>query len=220
LSQRTTEEYLETIGALEESESPVSTTAIAQSMRLSLASVSAMVRRLAKKELVKHTPYWGVQLTEEGRKRFLRLTRRHRLWEVFLNEHLNIGWEEIYEHACALEHTTSGLVEERLAEFLGNPAVCPHGNPIPDKDLKHSKNAGVPLAKLGAGQSARMLSVINEYNTDFLRYLTGLGMIPGTVFRVVEKSPYDGTMTVDIDDNTRAIGKDASGVIMVEALKD
>jgi len=42
LSQRTVEEYLESIGSLEGRENPVSTTSIAQSMGLSLASVSEM----------------------------------------------------------------------------------------------------------------------------------------------------------------------------------
>ena len=77
MSQRTIEEYLESIGTLEESENPVSTTSIAQSMGISLASVSEMVRRLSEKGLVEYTPYGGARLTEEGQKRFLRLTRRH-----------------------------------------------------------------------------------------------------------------------------------------------
>jgi DtxR family Mn-dependent transcriptional regulator len=219
LSQRTTEEYLESIGALEESEDPVSTTSIAQSMGLSLASVSEMVRRLSEKGLVEYTPYGGARLTDEGQQQFLRLTRRHRLWEVFLNKCLGIGWEEIYDHACALEHTTSDLVAEKLAEFLGNPEVCPHGNPIPDKNLKRNQNPGIFLAKLKTGQSARMLSVINEYNTEFLRYLTSLGMIPGAVFKVVEKAPYDGTLTIEINNKTRAVGKEAASLITVEILK-
>ena len=63
MSQRTTEEYLESIGALEESENPVSTTSIAHSMGISLASVSEMVRRLAGKGLVEYTPYGGAALT-------------------------------------------------------------------------------------------------------------------------------------------------------------
>ena len=218
MSQRTTEEYLESIGALEESENPVSTTSIAQSMGLSLASVSEMVRRLSEKGLVEHTPYGGARLTDEGQQRFLRLTRRHRLWEVFLNRHLGIGWEEVYNHACTLEHATTDLVAEKLAEFLGNPEVCPHGNSIPDKNLKRNKSPGVFLAKLETGQSARVLSVINEYNTEFLRYLTSLGMVPGAVFKVVDKAPYDGTLTIEINGQTKAVGKEAASLIIVEIM--
>ena len=142
MSERTVEEYLETIGALEERESPVSTTAIANGIGVSLASVSEMIRRLAEKGLVEHTPYGGARLTDTGRRRFMRLTRRHRLWEVFLNRHLGLGWEDVYEPACSLEHATSDLVEEKLAEFLGHPETCPHGSRIPGGDLERPARAG------------------------------------------------------------------------------
>jgi len=220
LSQRITEEYLESIGTLEESESPVSTTAIAQSMGISLASVSEMVRRLSDKGLVEYTPYGGARLTDEGNKRYIRLTRRHRLWEVFLNKHLDIGWEDVYSDACALEHVTSDLVEEKLAEFLDNPDSCPHGNPIPGKDLKSVKTKGMALSRLETGQLARVLSVVNEYNVEFLRYLTSVGLTPGAIFRVIEKSSYDGTLTIEADGMTRAVGKEAATLIMVEPINE
>jgi DtxR family Mn-dependent transcriptional regulator len=220
LSQRTTEEYLESIGTLEESENPVSTTSIAQSMGISLASVSEMVRRLSAKGLVEYTPYGGARLTSEGQKRYLRLTRRHRLWEVFLNKHLGIGWEDVYSHACTLEHATSDLVAEKLAEFLDNPDFCPHGNPIPSKDSTNIKSPGMALSKIETGQSARMLSIVNEYNTEFLRYLTSLGLTPGAIFKIIEKSPYDGTLTIEADGMTRAVGKEAATLIMVEPVNE
>jgi len=215
MSQLTVEEYLESIGALEERESPVSTSSIAQSMGVSLASVSEMLRRLAEKGLVEHTPYGGASLTEEGRQRFLRLTRRHRLWEVFLNRYLGIGWEDVYRHACDLEHATSDLVEDRLAEFMDNPEVCPHGSPIPRKDLRHTAGRGITLANLEAGQSATVLNVIIERDPEFLRYLSGLDLAPGATVRVLEKAPFDGTMTVAVNDVSRAIGREAASLIIV-----
>jgi len=218
LSQRTIEEYLESIGALEEQENPVSTTSIAQSMGLSLASVSEMLRRLSEKGLVEYTPYGGTNLTEEGKRRFLRLTRRHRLWEVFLNRHLGISWEDVYHHACTLEHATTDLVVEKLAEFLGNPETCPHGNPIPRSNLKCPAESGASLTNLQVGQAAEMTSVISERNSDYLRYLTRMGLIPGAKVKVLEKASYDGTLTVEVNNSAKAIGREASSLIMVKPL--
>ena len=218
MSQRTTEEYLETIGALEERESPVSTSSIAQSMGLSLASVSEMLRRLSKKGLVEHTPYGGASLTDEGRQRFLKLTRRHRLWEVFLNRHLGIGWEDVYNHACSLEHATSDLVTDKLDVFLNHPDVCPHGSPIPRKNLERPVSDGTILADLEIGQSASILNVIIEHNTDFLKFLTSLELTPGTRLKVIEKAPYDGTLTIEVNNNTHAISKEAASPVMVKPL--
>ena len=218
MSQRTVEEYLESIGALEERENPVSTSSIAQSMGLSLASVSEMLRRLAEKGLVEYTPYGGANLTKEGRQRFLRLTRRHRLWEVFLNRHLGIGWEDVYHHACSLEHATSDLVAEKLAEFLDNPETCPHGSPIPKSNLKRPSNSGIIMANLEVGQSAKMLSVFIEHNSEFLRYLSSLGLTPGAKVKILEKAPYDGTLTIEVNNATKAIGREAASLIMVKPL--
>jgi DtxR family Mn-dependent transcriptional regulator len=215
LSQLTVEEYLESIGALEERENPVSTTSIAQSMGVSLASVSEMLRRLAEKGLVEHTPYGGASLTDEGRRRFLRLTRRHRLWEVFLTRYLGIGWEDVYRHACDLEHATSDLVADRLAEFMNNPEFCPHGSPIPKKNLHHPPGNGIILADLEPGRSARVLSVIIERDPEFLRYLSSMDLVPGVAVRVLAKAPYDGTMTIDVNGKSRAIGREAASLIVV-----
>jgi DtxR family Mn-dependent transcriptional regulator len=216
LSQRTVEEYLESIGNLEERETPVSTSAIAQSMGLSLASVSEMLHRLSQKGLVDYTPYGGASLTDEGRQRFLRLTRRHRLWEVFLNRHLGIGWEDVYQHACSLEHATTDLVADKLAAFLGNPNVCPHGSPIPKNTSKSPRVPGITMANLEVGQSARVASVISEGNSEFLHHLTSLGLTPGATLKVTEKSPFDGTLTVAVNDTTRAVGREAASLIMVK----
>jgi DtxR family Mn-dependent transcriptional regulator len=218
LSQRTLEEYLESIGALEERESPVSTSSIAQSMGLSLASVSEMLRRLSKKGLVDYTPYGGTNLTEEGRRRFLRLVRRHRLWEVFLNRYLGIGWEDVNPHACSLEHATTDLVAEKLAEFLGNPEVCPHGSPIPTSNLKRRRNRGITMANLEIGQSARILSVIIERKPEFLHYLTSLGLMPGATVKVLEKASYDGTLTIEVNNAAKAVGREAASLIIVKLL--
>jgi DtxR family Mn-dependent transcriptional regulator len=216
VSQRTIEEYLESIGALEDRESPVSTTSIAQSMGVSLASVSEMLHRLAEKGLVSYTPYGGATLSDEGQRRFLRLTRRHRLWEVFLTRYLGISWEEVYQHACNLEHTTSDLVADKLAEFLDNPDSCPHGSPIPGKNLKRQKPAGITMSNMEVGQSARVLCVIIEHDPEFLRYLSSLGLTPGTKVKVLEKATYDGTLTIETNGTGKAIGKEAASLIMVK----
>ena len=218
MSQRTVEEYVEAIGALEERESPVSTSAIAQSLGLSLASVSEMLRRLSEKGLIEYTPYGGASLTEEGRRRFIRLTRRHRLWEVFLNQHLGIGWEDVYQHACSLEHATSDLVAEKLAKYLDNPEVCPHGSPIPGGSARRARTSGTLLADLEAGQEAELVSVIMERDPEFLRYLTSLGMTPGARLKVLEKAPFAGPLTVAVNDISRAVGREAASLIVVKKL--
>ena len=216
VSKRTIEEYLESVGALERLESPVRTSSLAQILEVSPASVSEMLQRLSKKGLVDYTPYGGTTLTKDGRKCVSELTRRHRLWEVFLNRYLGIGWEDVYQDACNLEHATSDLVTEKLSQFLGDPDSCPHGNPIPNKNHELPEVSGAPLSELEPGQVGKMTSVVSESNANFLHYLTGLGLIPGTKVKVLEKAPFDGTLTIKINNTTKAIGPQAASLVMVE----
>lgn len=216
MSERTVEEYLDSVGALERLESPVKTSSLAQVLEVSPASVSEMLQRLSKKGLIEYAPYGGATLTKEGRQRVLELTRRHRLWEVFLNRYLGIGWEDVYQEACSLEHATSDFITERLAQFLDNPEVCPHGDPIPKDNYELPELSGIPLTELEIGQLGTLVSVISESNAKFLHYLSGLGLIPGAKVKMLEKAPFDGTLTIEVDDSIKAIGPQAASYIMVE----
>lgn len=219
MSRQTVEEYLETINSLEEVEgTPVKTSSLARVMEVSSASVSEMLRRLSEKGMVNYTPYGGVSLTERGWQYVTKLTRRHRLWEVFLNRYLGIGWQEVYDEACNLEHNTSDMVAEKLAQFLGKPETCPHGSLIPYGKIQPPKMPGIPLAELDIGHKARIIRVTNESNSELLNYLAELGLIPGTELEVSEKASFDGTLKVKISDCTKAISAEVASFIKVEPI--
>jgi len=217
LSRQTIEEYLETIKTLEEMEgSPVRTSSLARVLTVSAASVSEMLQRLSEKGMVRYTPYSGVSLTEKGLQQVLKLTRRHRLWEVFLNRYLGISWEEVYNEACNLEHNTSELVAEKMAQFLGNPTVCPHGSPIPDENLKMPETPGIPLTDLETDKKVKVTRITNEINSKLLYHIAGLGLAPGVEIEVIEKASFDGTITIKMGDSVRAISAEVASFINVE----
>jgi DtxR family Mn-dependent transcriptional regulator len=114
----------------------VSTTGLAREMGVSPASASAMVKKLAALHLVEHAPYRGVSLTPEGERVALEVIRHHRLLELYLAETLGIHVDEVHDEADRLEHALSEELEARIDEALGYPTHDPHGDPIPDADLK------------------------------------------------------------------------------------
>src|SRR6478609_5254847 len=69
------EDYLKAIYELERVGEPATTNDIALQLRVSAASVSGMVRRLADQGLITHEPYRGVRLTSDGRQAALRTLR-------------------------------------------------------------------------------------------------------------------------------------------------
>lgn len=116
------------------------------SERLSIAptSVTSMFARLQDLGLVDYERYRGVTLTKSGRRKALRLLRRHHLITTFLLEHLGYSWQDTHEEAESLEHAVSDTFTERLAKFLGHPEHNPYGDPIPAADGALPPEAHIP----------------------------------------------------------------------------
>jgi DtxR family Mn-dependent transcriptional regulator len=187
--------------------------------RLSVTPVSAneMVRRLGDLGLVSHTPYKGVTLTEKGREVAWDVVRRQRLWECFLYDYLKIEWARLYELACSLEHATAPEVTEALAVFLGNPKVCPRGNPIPASDGTFARLEAVPLRAAAMGETVRVMAV-NATATDVLRYLQERGIMPGCEITVIEAEPMQGPLTLQIDGKDLGLGLSLAEFVLVKSI--
>lgn len=135
------QDYLREISKLAVSGGKVSTTALAKGMGVSPASASAMVKKLAALELAEHAPYRGVSLTAAGERVALEVTRHHRLLELYLAQTLGIDVDHVHDEADRLEHVLSEELEARIDEALGFPTHDPHGDPIPDANLRWPGNA-------------------------------------------------------------------------------
>jgi DtxR family Mn-dependent transcriptional regulator len=217
MASENVEEYLEAIYKLEQEVSPVATSALAEQLGISSASVSEMAGKLAEQGLVTREPYKGVSLTPAGQAQALAVIRRHRLWERFLTDVLGLSWEQVHEEACRLEHVTSPLVEERLAQFLGDPQTCPHGHPMPTANGKLVVEAGRPLGELTAGQRARVLRVPEEDKT-LLQYLATLGLEPQATVHIEEVAPFRGPLTARIGEARHILGRELASQIVVRPL--
>lgn len=207
------EEYLETICKLSSGQSPVALSALADQMGISSVSANEMIKKLVARDLVTYEPYKGVTLTAEGQTQALRVIRRHRLWERFLADVLGISWDRVHEEACQLEHATSALVEEKLAQFLSEPETCPHGHPVAGADC--CREEGLPLSDLEPGQRAVVLRVA-ENNADLLRYLAELELRPQAVIEIEEVAPFDGPLTVRIGKSRQVIGRQVASQVVVQ----
>jgi DtxR family Mn-dependent transcriptional regulator len=106
-SSRAVEDYLKAIRLLQGEDGSVSTSALAQHLDRSPASVTNMVKSLAERGLVEHEPYHGVKLSEAGEAAALRIIRRHRVIEAYLIERLGYSWDEVHAEAERLEHAAS-----------------------------------------------------------------------------------------------------------------
>ncbi len=208
------EEYLESIYKLQQEQHPVSTSRLAQHLKLSPPSVSEMVKKLANKGLVNQTGK-GVCLTAEGNTIAKKVIRRHRLSERLLTDILGFKWDEVHQEACRLEHAISPEMEEHIAESLGNPKTCPHGYPIPDKEGVLVKEKVRQLSELRASDRGIIVSVFEE-DPKMLQYLASLGLLPGVCVSVEEVAPFGGPLIVSVSGSRYALGREITSKITVK----
>ena len=133
------QDYLKALYHLQSAAGRVSVTALAREQRVSPASASAMVKKLAALRLVAHAPYRGVRLTAAGEKVAVEVIRHHRLLELYLADTLGLHVDAVHEEADRLEHVLSEELEAKIDSALGYPTHDPHGDPIPNAKLQWPK---------------------------------------------------------------------------------
>jgi len=179
--------YLVDILRLSKQGQPVPLSQLAAALNVSPISVNQMCRRLQDEGLVTYVPYKGVSITPSGERLAVRILRHHRLWEVFLVDHLQMKWEEAHETACRLEHDTTDEVIERLACFLGHPRVNPRGEPIPASAGALPAATTMPLTEMRAGQTGIWAQCASDETSR--NFLASAGLRAGATFRVVAVGP-------------------------------
>jgi DtxR family transcriptional regulator, Mn-dependent transcriptional regulator len=213
------EEYLETMLALGEEGVPVIQARIAERLGRSAPSVSEMLDRLTEDGYVTREGR-RLLLTDSGRALAEKVVRKHRLAERLLVDVIGLEWSKVHREAGRWEHVISDDVEARLVELLGDPATCPHGNPIPGSGTPLSGVPTRPLAEVGEGERVRLFRISEEVelNLGSLTLLDEGGFIPGVVAKVGVRAA-DGTVEVRVDGAPEAIrvSRDLSGRLFVGA---
>jgi DtxR family Mn-dependent transcriptional regulator len=74
------------------------------------------------------------------------------------------------------------------------------------------------IDELPAGARGRV-SRVSDYDGDRLRYLAELGVTPGALVEVVERAPFDGPITLRLEDGSRrSVGRALARQVLVETI--
>jgi DtxR family transcriptional regulator, Mn-dependent transcriptional regulator len=209
-------EYLEAIFEMAEERIPPVQARLAEWMGVSPASVSEAVKRLTRDGLLRVADR-KLEFTKEGESLAVVLVRRHRLAEHFLIRIIGLPWYKAHEEAERWERVISDDVEARMLDILGDPATCPHGNPIPGSSHRVDYSALVPLKDVSPGGRAvlRRLTEDLELELEVMRFFEESGLMPGARIGVVSLAP-DGTMTLEVQGASVALGPDLSDNLWVD----
>ena len=199
------EEYLETIYELEEAGIVPMRARIVERLGVSAPSVSETVKRLEREGYLTLEPSSkAMVLTESGRKYATDMVRRHRLAERLLVDVLHVPWHQVHEEACRLEHAISDNLERHLVALLGDPATCPHGNPIPGSAHAVPAGATATVTALPVGASSEVRRIDEQLETDpaGLLLLEENGLTPGGAFTVTASSEAGVTVRAEAGEVT------------------
>ena len=192
---------------------------LASKLEISNAAVTDMLRKLSRDGFVDYKKYKSIKLTNEGESYAKNMLRRHRIWEVFLNQTLGMSWDKVHDEAEKLEHSSSDKLINLLEEFLDYPEVDPHGYPIPDKKgkIKKSKTV-VAVTELKENDSAKVIRV-NDDVKNFLSYITKIGISLGKEILIKDRLEYDGSVLIKIGNKEINISNKIASNIFVEKIR-
>ena len=206
-------ETLKAIYRLSKGAEFVHTGALAEQLGVTPGTATTAVKRLAERRLLQHEPYRGVELTRAGRRAAVGAIRRHRIVERFLSDMLGYPWNEADRLAGTFEHELPQEVEDRLFVALDRPATCPHGFPIPERDVVDIP-VMPPLYSLEPGDTAEV-AVPGSTDPEVVQFLEKLGLRPGVIVEVREKHPFDGPVVVSVEGIDRTISEKVANQIYI-----
>lgn len=215
------EDYLKGIYTLTERGDSASTSALAQALGVQPASITGMIKRLATLGYVEHLPYKGVQLTKNGSIEALRIIRRHRVLETYLQERLGYTWSEVHQEADLLEHAVSDKLISRMAKVLKDPTHDPHGAPIPTESGEIPKAHLLTLLDVRPDDLAQIEAVQDE-DPIKLQYLEESGLTPGVQVKIVKRNSFDQMTTVIVlaSGDLQAVSRELAEDIFVSKIRD
>lgn len=191
---------------------------LSRHLGIKMPTVNSMVKRLAEKGLVHYESYKPLRLTDKGRHEAALIIRKHRLTEMFLVEKMGFGWESVHEIAEQIEHIQAPEFFDRMDALLGHPTADPHGAPIPDKEGKLPAVQHIRLSDCRRGDTVKLV-MVEHATAEFLKFLNSRQLALGTVMRLQEMEPYDGSITISYHDHDAAVlSKNVCDALLVEKL--
>jgi DtxR family Mn-dependent transcriptional regulator len=162
----------------------------------------------------------AITFTEDGKERAKLIIRRHRIAERLLNDVLEMRGDEFERGACQFEHFVNEEIIASICTLLGHPAVCPHGNEIPQGEccLSAKKNLEPvisPLSTIKAGKTVKVVYISTKSHASLDR-LSGIGVIPGLELTIHQKFP---SMILQYGETQLALDNDIAKNVFVRIIQ-
>ncbi|MEO9004163.1 MAG: metal-dependent transcriptional regulator [Ginsengibacter sp.] len=195
MNSLTEENYLKALFNIANESGEVNVTELSKNLDIKMPTVTSMMKKLARKQLVHYESYKPLRLTEKGKKEAGLIIRKHRLTEMFLVDKMKLGWEDVHDIAEQIEHIQSPVFFEKMDELLDYPKIDPHGSPIPDAKGKITWKEYNKLSDCSVGETVKLAAVIKT-SSEFLKFLNAREMRLGLKIKIRSIEPFDKSIVV------------------------
>ncbi len=118
IMQKSGEDYLEAVLAIEEQGGKVRITDVALRLGVTKPSVSRAMKVLQADGYIHQETYGDISLTQKGRVKASQVYTRHKTLTSFLADVLGVSPDVAEQDACLIEHDISAETMERLAAIM------------------------------------------------------------------------------------------------------
>ena len=210
------EDYLMTMYVMERDQGEIVAARLAELMNVTPATVAMTLKRMKRDRWIERKGRKEIHLTEAGRAAARSVLRRHMLTEWLLVRIFKMPLFETHDQAHNIEHAISTELEERMREILGDPKLCPHGNPFPGHE--NLTEDWIPLPEISVGEvvTIRRIHEFAENHRELLDYFGENGIEPGARTELLEILPFNQTLTLRVGDKKVTLGFSAARYVFVE----
>jgi len=212
----TVEDYLMNMHVMDRDHGEIIAARLAEMMNVAPATVAMTLKRMERDKWITGKGRKEIHLTETGREAAHSVIRRHMLTEWLLVKIFKMPLFETHDEAHNIEHAISTNLEERMREILGDPKVCPHGNPFPG--FEYVTKDWLPLTELSPGETVilRRIHEFAEDNPDVLEFFSQNGVLPGSEAKIIEILPFNQTLTLEINNKNVTLGFSVAQYVFAE----
>ena len=111
------EDYLEIICNYDNSNKRIRAIDISKELKVSRASVTEALKKLASKNFITYGRYDSITLTEDGCRIAQEVVSKHNILQMFF-ESLGLSKEEASENACKVEHVITQNAFEKISQYI------------------------------------------------------------------------------------------------------
>lgn len=212
------EDYLEAVFKIEILGRPATVTELASRLRVTKATVTAILKRMKEAALLDHERYGDVTLTEAGRERALAIYRRHEFLTDFFINVVGLPLEQAQAVSCVMEHEINEVTEVRLAAFTDAITKAEREEQPWFLDLrrKMEMTSILPIPMCMDEEWVRATICRLTASGILRKHLLGMGFIPGAEVELNAEASGSGVIALRVNGEDRSIGKNEAATVWIQ----